>query len=107
MKTFVWLQTVAFAIFCMTMWGLAAALAEFVRFHATPVAHLPAFALPIVPHHAWLLFCPLPWVLYAAILSRRRELTLGTVLTFAGTMSIAAAALLGVVALGSIGLYTW
>ena len=106
MKTFVWLQTIAFAIFCVTMWGLADALAEYVRFHLIPVAHLPAFALPIVPHHAWLLFCPLPWIPYAAILSRRQELTLEAVLTFAGTMSIAAAALFSVVALGSISLYT-
>jgi len=107
MKTFLWLQTVAFAIFCLTVWGLADVLAEYVRFHLIEVAQLPAMALPFVPHHAWLLFCPLPWVLFAAILNRRRDLTLDAVFTFAGTTSIAAAVLLGAVTMGSIPLYTW
>lgn len=57
----------------------------------------------IVPHYVWLLFCPLPWVVYAALLSRRQDLTAGSAFAFGGSLSVAAVMIVGVVVLGSFG----
>ena len=107
MKAFLWLQTTAFSILCWIGWVVAGTIGEYVRRHLMPLAHVPAVALPIVPYHAWLLFCPLPWIVYAALLSRRRDLTVGAALTFSGSLSIAAVMIVCVIVLGGLGFWTW
>ncbi len=61
----------------------------------------PALA-ELVLHHTWLLFCPVPWIVYAALLSRRRELSTGAVFVFAGTISLAMTGIVCAVALGAV-----
>jgi hypothetical protein len=106
-KAFLWLQTIAFAVVCWIAWVVADAVAECARFNLMPIANVPAVARLIVPYHTWLLFCPLPWVAYAALLSRRRDLTVGATLIFGGTLSVAAVIIVCVVALGGLGIWTW
>ena len=40
--------------------------------------------------HWWLLIVPLPWIIYAGVLTFRREVTPGAALLFAGTLVVVA-----------------
>jgi hypothetical protein len=55
---------------------------------------LPVITVFVLRPNGWILFCPLPWLIYAGVLSFRRELSAGAVFLFAGTV-ILAATLLG------------
>ena len=104
MKTFLWLLTIAFTVLCCACWCVAEVLAEYVRNSrgSFDLYALPAFAVLILPWHAWILLCPLPWAVYATVLSRRREIAPATALIFAGTLGIGAVVILSVVTIGSI-----
>jgi len=52
----------------------------------------------LLRHNGWLVLFPLPWLIYAVVLSRRRELTPGTVFVFAGVVVLALAVLTCVIA---------
>lgn len=47
---------------------------------------LPDFTAVVLVRHGWLLFCPVIWMVYAAWLSRRKELTASHVFVFLGTL---------------------
>jgi len=42
------------------------------------------------------LFCPIPWIIYASALDKRRELTPDAVFLFTGTLLLAAAFIISV-----------
>jgi hypothetical protein len=91
MKVFPWLLTLALAIVCFTCWALSSlimqSLADIGR------EPLPAVTVLVLRPNGWILFFPIPWIIYSAVLSFRRDITPGTLFVFAGTMVLAAAAL--------------
>ena len=89
MKLFPWLMTLGFALVCLTAWDMSDLVVQ--SFHDRE-GDAPAFTrLVILPSHGWLLFAPVPWVVYSAALSFRREVTPGTMFVFAGTLFLFAA----------------
>ena len=58
---------------------------------------LPAITRLTLYPNTWILICPLPWVIYAAVLSRRTELTRGAAVIFAITVVAATVLLVAVV----------
>ncbi len=100
MKAFLWLLAVALGVLCCGAWLVSELVTSYVRDFRhgfTP----PALADPVL-HHMWLWFCPLPWIVYAALLSWRREVSAGGVFVFAGTIALAMVAIVCVVAVGAI-----
>ena len=51
---------------------------------------LPAITALVLRPNGWILFCPLPWLIYGGVLSFRRELSPGAVFIFAGTIILGA-----------------
>ena len=52
--------------------------------------------------NGWIFLFPLPWLIYALMLSRRRELTPNTVFLFAGTVVLALTILTCVIAVACL-----
>ena len=63
---------------------------------------LPAITLFFLRPSGWILLCPLPWLIYAVVLSFRRELTTSATFLFAGTVILALAILVCVVAVACL-----
>jgi hypothetical protein len=66
--------------------------------------HLPwpgATELLLRPN-GWILFFPLPWLVYALVLSRQRELTQNRVFVFAGMVVLALSILTCVIAVACV-----
>lgn len=106
MKTVICLLTAAFWIICFTCWEVANALNEYVVSHLMGSA-VPFVATPIVPFHAWLLLCPLPWTISAAVLAGRKDIGMDTVLKFAATMGLAAAVIICLVTVACLFRLSW
>jgi hypothetical protein len=53
-------------------------------------------------HPIWWFLVPIPWLIFAVILSRRPPTTASPVLIFAGTVAVAGAFLLGVMLIAAI-----
>ena len=85
MKIFIWLLTIALAVVCLTCWMSSTWILRPLSREA-----LPVFTLFVFYSKSWILFCPLPWVIYAVILSRRKELNVNATFIFAGTIILAA-----------------
>jgi hypothetical protein len=83
MRTFTWLLTLALGILCLACWASAEFAASW--FHFSPVP-LPGFTRLILQPHTWLLFVPIPWVIYSTVLSTRKEISASAALIFAGTI---------------------
>lgn len=58
---------------------------------------VPTFSKVVLHPYGWILFCPIPWLIYAAYLSRARELNWKKAFTFAG-----AAVLMGMLLFGAV-----
>jgi hypothetical protein len=100
MKIFTWLLTIAFVVVCVSCWAASSwvhHLLEGFRREA-----LPAFTVFVLYPSGWILFCPLPWLIYATALSRRQVLASNSVFIFTGTVVLAATLLLCAVAIASI-----
>jgi hypothetical protein len=100
MKAFPWLLTVAFAVVCFTGWAMSG-----LAMHSLADTHrdlLPAVTVLVLRPNGWILACPLPWLIYALVLTVRREITAASVLVFAGTLFLAAAILVCVVVVASV-----
>jgi|SRR5882672_9450022 len=100
MKTFPWLFTIAFAVLCYSCWLTTGIVTDY-------VLHRTGYALSngqsfLIALRKYLLFFPSLWIIYALRLNFRRELHLNAVLTFAGTLAIAGAIVLGAVAFLSV-----
>jgi hypothetical protein len=92
MKIFLWLLTLALIAVCLSGWAMSELVEHSMRdtMAALPV---PYFTRLVILPHWWLLIVPLPWVVYAGLLTFRRELTPGAALLFAGTLILFAALL--------------
>ena len=91
MKAFVWLLTLALILVCLAGWTLAGLVERSMR-DVGMVA--PYFTNLVILPHGWLLLVPLPWIVYAAVLTfRRGELTAAAAFLFAGTVSLCATSL--------------
>jgi hypothetical protein len=101
MRIFLWLVTIAFAILCFACWGMAHLVVRFLRDFRADSA-LPYFTQLVLVPHGWLLFCPLPWALAAAVMSFRRELSPSTAFIFAGVISIAMVVVLCAVVIAAV-----
>jgi hypothetical protein len=100
MKKFLWLLSTALGVLCGASWIIGEQVTNFMTFFRhgfTP----PALA-ELLLHHTWLLFCPVPWIVYAAMLSRRRELSTDAVFVFAGTIGLAMVVIVCVVGAGAV-----
>ena len=71
---------------------------SFTDTHTNGGLMLPAVTLFFLSHNVWILLYPLPWLIYAAVLSRRSDLAPGAVFVFAGTVILALAILIFIVA---------
>jgi hypothetical protein len=90
-KTFLWFFTLGFALVCLTCWKTSS---FWVDFSLSRVAiTMPVFTRLVLYPNTWIIFCPLPWLIYAIVLSRRRNLSRGVTLVFASAI-IAATILL-------------
>jgi hypothetical protein len=100
-KIFLWLVTIAFAIVCFGCWLIAHLVVW--HLHDFRAGHpLPGFTRLILFPHGWLLFCPTPWTVAAAVLSFRREFSPAAAFIFAGTASIGMVVILFAVAIAAI-----
>ena len=86
LKLFPWLLVIGFAMLCLTGWVTT----ELVWRSLGPGRHLPYFTRLILTPHGWLLFVPIPWIVYSAALSFRRKITAASLFLFAGTLILAA-----------------
>jgi hypothetical protein len=84
MKIFVWLFMVVLLFASLACWLLSSLLVR-PLLSGFKTESLPAITLQVLYPDTWILFLPLPWLIYAAVLSRRRELTRGDALIFAST----------------------
>ena len=74
------------------------AMLSFTDTHTNGGLRLPAVTLFFLSHTGWILLCPLPWLIYAAVLSRRSDPTPSAVFVFAGTAMLALAIIFCIVA---------
>jgi hypothetical protein len=86
MKIFVWLATLALAVVCFSCWAMSGLIMKSVVDSGREVSHLPAFTVLLFHPHHWMLFVPVPWIVYSAALSFRRELAASSAFVYAGTI---------------------
>ena len=82
MKIFPWLLSFAFSVVCLTCW----AMSTFALQSLDANRPLPAITDFVIRPNGWILICPIPWLIYAFVLSLRREPTPGSIFIFAGTL---------------------
>ena len=63
---------------------------------------LPGLTRLVLHPDVWLLFVPIPWVIYSAVLSNRKELSVQAVFIFAGTLVFAMTSVFCVVAVAGL-----
>ncbi|MGA2243222.1 MAG: hypothetical protein ABSH11_14450 [Verrucomicrobiota bacterium] len=99
MKTFVWLLTLAFVVICISCWALTSlSLHVLSEMKVT----LPHVTIALLHPNTWILYCPVPWVIYSAVLSFQKEVTPSSALFFAGTLFFALALVVCAVAIAGI-----
>jgi hypothetical protein len=89
MKVFLWLLTLSLIAICLTCWAMSELVEQSMR-DLNAMLLVPYFTRLVILPHTWLLAVPLPWVVYAGILTFQRELTPKAVLLFAGTLILVA-----------------
>jgi hypothetical protein len=92
MKVSLWLSTIALILVCLTGWAMAELVGRSMR-DTMPGVDLPYFTQLVAFPHGWLLVVPVPWIVYAAALTLRRELTPAAVFVFTGTLILSAVVL--------------
>jgi hypothetical protein len=70
--------------------------------HTNSALLLPATTESLLHPNGWILIVPVPWWIYAVVLSRRRDLAPNAVFAFAGTVILALALLICVVSLACV-----
>ena len=83
MRAFIWLLTFSMGVLCLGCWAMAEVAESW--FRGVHVA-LPRFTLLVLDPHGWLLFMPIPWVIYSVVLSVPKELSARAPFIFAGTV---------------------
>src|SRR3569833_3671961 len=99
MKFYLALSTTTFAIICLACWAWSRLMLDSFQDMAT---RMPMLSEVVLNHSLYFLFVPIPWIIYVFALNKRRELTSDAVFTFTGTLFLATALLVSVVALTSI-----
>src|SRR6185295_16696503 len=92
MKVFLWLSTLALILVCVTGWAIAGLVEHSMRDTMAGVP-IPYFTQLVVFPHGWLPVVPVPWIVYAGVLTFRRELTPPAVFLFTGTLILCTAVL--------------
>ena len=95
MKSFSWLFTVGFVMVCLACWALSSIVVRF-AFRGLGIT-LPEFTLLVLGTNIWVLFAPLPWLIYAFVLSCRAEVSRRAALVFATSITAATVLLVCVV----------
>ena len=90
MKIFLWLTTLALIFVCLTGWVMSELVESSMRDMRVAA---PYFTQLVILPHGWLFVAPVPWVVYAGVLTFRRELTAPAVFLFTGTAILFAALL--------------
>ena len=99
MRTLLWLLWLAFAVECVALTMLASfVMMSLDSQRAAPPGFTGMF---FTSPKAWLLL-PIPWLVAAALLSRRSPSPTTLVFVFIGTLAVAAAFVLGVMVIGGI-----
>ena len=83
MKAFLWLLTLALILVCVTGWAFCELVERSLQDMQVVV---PAFTRLVIHPHGWLFVAPLPWLVYAGVLTFRRELTPSAALVFSGAL---------------------
>jgi len=86
-KIFLWLLTLEFTLASLTCWTTSSLLVICVLPERGII--MPGFTHFVLFPNWWILFCPLPWLVYATVLSRRQALSRRAALVFAGTIIVA------------------
>jgi len=94
MKIFTWFMTLAFAAVCYTCWGMSCLIMKSLADSGRELDYLPAPTTLLFHPNLWILFCPVPWIIYSTVLTLRRELTPSAVFVFAGTLVLAVSLLM-------------
>jgi hypothetical protein len=100
MKTFLWLLTLSFAVLCYACWLVAQVIGSALR-AGSGGYKLGALIETVLGCSQFVWLLPLPWVVYAGLLSRRGELSASAVFIFAGTLSVAMVAVVCAVAVAA------
>ncbi|HEY3854307.1 MAG TPA: hypothetical protein VGO67_07955 [Verrucomicrobiae bacterium] len=98
MKLFVWLLVLAFAVLSACCWMISYVI-MLVLADIIPNVMLPGFTELLLRHNGWILLVPLPWVVYAIVLSGSQDLSPGSVFLFSGTVVLTLAVLICLVSL--------
>jgi len=69
------------------------------RFANIPV---PSFTQMVLFPHGWLLFCPIPWVVGAVVVTFRTNVSSEFAFSFAGTVVVAICAIASAVAIAAV-----
>ncbi len=91
----------ALGTLCCTGWALSELVEHSMRdtMSGLPIPYLTR--LVVLPH-GWLLVAPLPWLIWASILTLRREVNTARVLLFAGALMLFATLLACVLAVALV-----
>lgn len=102
MKFAVWMFAVALFMVCIACWCLGQYLHmswPHAKFANTPV---PSFTQMVLFPHGWLLFCPIPWVVCAVVVTFQRSVSGEFAISFAGTAVVAICAIASAVAIAAV-----
>jgi hypothetical protein len=94
MKIFTWLLTLALAAVCFTCWAMSGLIMKSLADTGRELRDLPGITVFLFHPNLWILFCPVPWIIYSSVLSLRRELTPSAVFLFAGSVVLGVALLI-------------
>jgi hypothetical protein len=100
MKTYLWLSTAAFGLICLTCWGLSSFIS--VWYQQSLGISIPAFTRAVSHYRLCLLFFPVPWLVYSAVIGKRKVLNPEAIFVFSGTLFLGAALLVSVLAFAFI-----
>ena len=101
MKAFIWLLVIASVAWCLSCW----AASRIVGIALTGLYHRtawPGATELFLFSNSWILFYPVPLLVYATRLTYRRESTIGKTLVFAGIMNLALIILTGATVLACL-----
>lgn len=86
MKTFPWLLFLSFEVISLSCWP-AAGLTESVYRHEFK-GTFPFWTQSVLAARDWFWAIPLPWLIYAIVLSLRKEVSASSLFKFAGTICL-------------------
>lgn len=101
MKVSLWLFVLSLAVVCTTCWAVSHLLVQLWQRGPAGVP-VPAFTQLVLLPHGWLLFCPMPWIVYAVFLTFRKQITPGATFLFVGTVCLAMTVIVSAVTVAAL-----